>query len=155
MPNWVRPFQYCETQLCSLQEWSGALAKTEPYEPPYLAHYEKDGKTLVYVAARHENYRSSDTFKLIERLFARHQFNLIIIEGYRNSAGTSPTHFLDYARSTSKDGFYQGGEPAFSALLATEKEDPFYWRRTRRSTESFKASRPKVTRLMTYSVTTW
>lgn len=89
---------------------------------PYLARFEKNGRVLVYVAARHEATRSNPTMALIRRAFDEDKPEFLVIEGVPNGAEGG---FLAYARRNCGADACPAGEPAFAALLAEEAKIPF------------------------------
>lgn len=97
------------------------MRKTE-LRAPYLARFEKDGRVLLYVAARHEVTFANSTMDLIRRAFRDEKPDCLVIEGVSNGTESG---FLAYARRACGESACPAGEPAFAALLAEEKKIPF------------------------------
>ena len=94
--------------------------------PPFVARYERRGKRLSYIAARHESGLDSATFALIRAEFAARPPQLVIVEGIPRNAGDNSPAFVKlinsdplrmesyYAASLALAGsaVFAGGEPA-------------------------------------------
>lgn len=89
---------------------------------PYLARFEKNGRVLVYVAARHEATGSNPTMSLIRRAFKDDKPDYLVIEGVTNGEERG---FVEFARRSCGETSCPAGEPAFAALLAEEAKIPF------------------------------
>lgn len=89
---------------------------------PYLARFEKNGRVLVYVAARHEATSSNPTMNLIRRAFKDDKPDHLVIEGVTNGEERG---FVEFARRSCGVTSCPPGEPAFAALLAEEAKIPF------------------------------
>ncbi len=89
---------------------------------PYLARFEKNGRILLYVAARHEATRANRTMELIRGAIADDKPDFLVIEGVQNGTENG---FLAYARRSCGESACPAGEPAFAALQAAEAKIPF------------------------------
>lgn len=72
-------------------------------KPPFSAVFKKDGKTLVFVAARHEQGHESDTALTIKSAFADYKPNIVITEGTPYSDGINPRNLLALPDGEKKD----------------------------------------------------
>jgi hypothetical protein len=100
--------------------WTVALREAQP-DTPEAAIYLRDGRRLVFVAAQHATTTDSVTFRIIDDAYATMQFDTLIYEGPRYSAGANAQRDLDWlARQQIVDGFVEGGEsvPAGRGALA-------------------------------------
>ena len=88
---------------------------------PYLAHFQKGGLDLYFVAGHHENLASSPTFVLIERAFERFPVASLIVEGRPRAAGLIPPARAE--RGSTPDE-YKWGETAYAVELAGMKKIP-------------------------------
>jgi hypothetical protein len=112
-------------KLDLIQPYSYDLERKEPFAEPFLEHFDTGKKSLVYVAARHENNVNSPTFKLVDRAFDSYEVRIVILEGFPASYGQSPTSLIeDFAANVDGD-FYRWGEPSYAALKAVERGIPF------------------------------
>lgn len=111
-PSLVRPYSY-------------ELEAEEPFRTPFLAHFKRGKRELVYVAAFHENRVGSATFKLIDRAFGNYDFHMVVLEGFPTSLGVTPSTIVeDFERGRNGD-VYRGGEPSYAALKAQSSGIPF------------------------------
>ena len=108
-----------------LVPWSGEAQSRMP-EPPYVARYEREGKSLAYVAARHEHAVGNETFQLIEREFESFRPDVVIVEGLETVHGSSPAFYLEGVERTQHGASYPMGEAGFAASLATASGIPFF-----------------------------
>jgi hypothetical protein len=107
-----------------LVPWTERAQQRFP-EPPYAARYERDGKSLSYVAARHEHHYGSRTFQLIDREFRDFLPQVVVIEGLETEHGTSPAFYREaFSRYLEKES-WPIGEPGYSASLAQARGIPF------------------------------
>lgn len=109
-----------------IRPWSNALTKESPNQKAVIAHYSKDGFELFYLAARHTNTLGEDTLNLVQTLFDKYRFDVLIIESIPHSSGKSPIWFVDEAKKGRSATFVKGGESALAAVLADEKKILFY-----------------------------
>ena len=93
--------------------------------PPFMAVYEKGGKKLIFLAARHERDMGSPTFRLIDDLFARFHPDAVVIEACSNEGEKSPAGYAADVRNHQKISFSQVGEPAYAAWKAMENGADF------------------------------
>lgn len=131
-----------------LVPWSEERQQRFP-APPYVARYERRGRSLAYVAALHEHRLGCATFRLIESLFDRFRPEVVIIEGIETEHGMSPAFFIDavesplqedcssrQGRSLEDDRALKGdrsqeedlwplGEPGYTASVALARGVPF------------------------------
>jgi hypothetical protein len=108
-----------------IQPYSYDLESKEPFTEPFLEHFDTGRKSLVYVAARHENEAHSSTFKLIDRAFDSYEVRIVILEGFPASYGHSPDFLVeDFAANVDGD-FYRWGEASYAALKADARGIPF------------------------------
>lgn len=114
-----------EPNLSLIQPYSYELEAEEPFKVPFLAHFKRGERELVYVAAFHEKRVGAATFKLIDRAFGNHDFRMVVLEGFPASLGVSPPTIVeDFERG--RDGkIYHWGEPSYAALKARSLGIPF------------------------------
>ncbi|MEN0059717.1 MAG: hypothetical protein AAGB31_12835 [Bdellovibrio sp.] len=109
-----------------IRPWSNSLGDEYPHEKAVIAHYQKNRIDLFYLASRHTNTIGDDTLNLVQTLFEKYNFNVLIIESIPYSSGESPKWFLDEAKNGKSDKFIKGGESALAVILADEKKIPFF-----------------------------
>lgn len=109
-----------------IRPWSSSLENEYPQEKSVIAHYKKGSAELFYLAARHTSKMDSDTMRLVQELFNKHEFNVVLIESIPYSSGESPQWFIEEAKKYQTETFVQGGESAFAAILADQKKIPFF-----------------------------
>jgi len=63
-----------------IRPWSNVLGDEYPHEKAVIAHYQKNNSELFYLAARHTNTMGDDTLNLVQTLFDKYRFNVLIIE---------------------------------------------------------------------------
>lgn len=88
--------------------------------------YQKSDSELLYLAARHTNTMGDDTLNLVQTLFDKYRFNVLIIESIPYSSGESPKWFVEEAKKGKTEAFVKGGESALAVILADEKKIPFF-----------------------------
>jgi hypothetical protein len=96
---------------------------------PYTALYERAGRRLVFVAARHDVAPRGATFRAVDRAFAMNP-NALVVEGLPTSMGRSPPQIAAEARRASADmkraQSYFRGEPGHALLVALARGIPFW-----------------------------
>ena len=107
-----------------IQSWSTTLNSDAP-RMPFVAEYSREGRSLSYLAARHENSQNSVTLQLINQTLAAHKFDIVLLEGFPRSRGESPKSMVSWSLKDGKNGFYEGGETSFSIQLAQKQNIPF------------------------------
>ena len=86
---------------------------------PYVAHFERDGRDLLFVAARHEQDIERDpTHELVRRAIDWLDPDVVIVEGVPTSAGENPRRFLEQARRRVDSGM--APESMYAAILAVD-----------------------------------
>ncbi len=108
-----------------LVPWSGEAQRRMP-EPPYVARYEHEGKSLSYVAARHEHAVGNATFELVERELEAFRPDVVLVEGLETVHGPSPAFYLEGVERTQRGDSYPMGEAGFAASLASAAGIPFF-----------------------------
>jgi hypothetical protein len=104
--------------------YSYELEETQPARPPFLAHFEKDRRSLWYVASVHGC--DAETFRLVDAVLSEHRVRSVIIEGYPALKGTNPPDFTRHFQEWAAKGFCEGGgEPAYTAAHAMDHGAPF------------------------------
>lgn len=91
-----------------------------------IAHYKKGSYELFDLAARHVNSMDSDTMRLVQHLFEKEKFNVLLIESIPHSSGESPRWFVEESKKDLTDTFVRGGESALAVTLADQKKIPFF-----------------------------
>lgn len=109
-----------------VRPWSEALGSEYPNKKSVIAHYRKGGYELIYLAAGHSNDFGSATINLVDELFSRYQFDVLLIEPIPFSSGESPKWFLEEAKSGLHETFIAGGESSLAVIYADKKKIPFY-----------------------------
>lgn len=106
--------------------YSSKLENKARIEKPFLAQFKKEGHSLFYLATKHSTSRSSKTFRLIKQVFDENTLNAVVIEGYPQRDGFNPKRYIAFSKRMCGSGdFCEGAEPAYTALLALEKNIPF------------------------------
>ena len=100
-----------------IRPWTKELQEEEPYNYPYVAHYQKDGFKLRFIAANHVNDVRSATFKTIGGEINKGKVDLIIVEPFSYEEGESPSFFTDYSKNCSKVKFSNCMEAAYLVWL--------------------------------------
>jgi hypothetical protein len=108
-----------------IRPWSDDLAKTEAFHEAYVAEFTKKDLHLSFIAARHGNDINNATMKLVKKAIENQNLRLVLIEGLPYELGVNPSSFLYQARMSLKNTFIEGGEPAYSALLADSNNISF------------------------------
>ena len=106
-----------------LQPWSTKLETQEPYTYPYAALYKKRGKTLIYVAARHEVSTNSPTFRLVKKTFETFSPNILILEGLAPDQPMDRMVF--FAEDCVKRDFQSCGENFYAIHLVHKTKSTF------------------------------
>ena len=107
-----------------LVPWSEEAQKRFP-ETPYAARYERDGKSLSFVAAHHDHRLKSKTFRIIDNEFRRFLPDMVVIEGLETRHGTSPEFYIETFMRYLQEESWPIGEPGFTASLALARGVPF------------------------------
>lgn len=110
----------------NIRPWSESLEDEYPQEASVIAHYRAGAYELHYLAARHTNDLDSDTMRLVQYLFEKEKFNVVLIESIPYSSGKSPTWFIEESKKGMTDSFVPGGESALAVTLADRNGIPFY-----------------------------
>lgn len=110
----------------NIRQWGPQLENEFPGEEPGLAIYKSGEYQLYYLAASHENGLSSPTLKLVDQLFKKYDFDVLMIESIPHSSGESPKWFLTEAKKGLKADFILGGESAWGVIHADKKRIPFF-----------------------------
>lgn len=100
-------------------------APSDPFQPPYLSRFAKDGLRLDYVATLHGVGLEHPTFRTLAAAFELGAPAALVVEGLPDASGVSPESFVEYARSHAAEGFAHEGEIPYAALLAHERGIPF------------------------------
>jgi len=109
-----------------IRAWSKSLESEYPERNAVIAHYQKGGFEVFYLAAQHTVDLGSDTLNLVAELFKRFEFNVLLIEPFPYSYGESPQWFVDDAEKGKNNKFIPGGESSLAAILASQKNIPFF-----------------------------
>lgn len=102
------------------------MGREYPQEKSVIAHYKKGEYELLYLAARHTNTLADPTMKLVETLFERFKFRVLLIESIPFASGESPAWFLKDARAGRSQNFIKGGEGSLAVILADQNRIPFF-----------------------------
>lgn len=105
--------------------WSVELASHEPYPYPFVARYQRDQKSLFYLASLHSTDAHSKTFKMIDNLLAKENFDLVIVEGIAHEEGISPESVIKWASLQQASGRYEGFETAYAIANVHKIGIPF------------------------------
>jgi len=108
-----------------LIDWSPAAQDRLPL-PPYAARYERAGRSLLFVATRHEFDSDGVTCKFIEREVERFRPQVVVIEGLATALGCSPASYVASVERTRGSKRQPMGEAGFTAALATARGIPFW-----------------------------
>ncbi len=107
-----------------LQPWCPAPCERSV---PFTARYEKDGKTLVFVAVIHVFTPQNPTIRAVDAGFASFEPAIVIIEGPPTALGESYPQVVEQVRlrgSPEADVFAKS-EPAYAVSLAMAHKVPF------------------------------
>ncbi|MCC6137186.1 MAG: hypothetical protein IT287_01020 [Bdellovibrionaceae bacterium] len=104
--------------------WSERLAEGEA-PLPFVAKYNRDDKTIYYLAATHGNKIQDDTFKLFLKVSKEFPADIFLLEGFESAKGESPQEVKQWALADGANGLFKGGEPAFATQVALQKKVPF------------------------------
>ena len=86
---------------------------------PYVALFEKDGKQLLFLAAKHEkDIENAPTHELVRKAIDWLEPDVVIIEGVRTSEGPNPQRFLGNARRRVESG--SAPESLYAAVLGID-----------------------------------
>jgi hypothetical protein len=113
-------------ETSKIRQWGPELETEFPGEEPGLAIYNRGKYQLYYLAASHENSLTSPTLKLVEKLFTKYDFDVLLVESVPNSSGESPKWFLEESKKGLKSDFILGGESAWGVILADKRGIPFF-----------------------------
>lgn len=91
-----------------------------------IAHYKLGPYELFYLAARHTSSVDSDTMRLVQHLFEKEKFSVLLIEPIPYSSGESPMWFVEESKKGITDTFIPGGESALAVSIADKKKIPFF-----------------------------
>jgi hypothetical protein len=111
-PSLIRPYAYADQSA-------------EPFEAPYVSVFSRADKTLVYLAAHHENLASGPTHKTVEAAIQKFKPNLVIIEGIQTSMGLSPYRYPDHPEDCARPGISSCSEAEYAAVLSKKAAIPF------------------------------
>ncbi len=109
-----------------IRPWSASLNLEYPQEKPVIAHYHKGDYDLYDLAANHTTIMGESTLNLVDVLFRRFQFKVLLVESIPYSSGESPRWFVEEARKGRTATFIPGGESALAVIYADEKKIPFF-----------------------------
>lgn len=109
-----------------IRPWSNSLESEYPNEKSVIAHYKKGSFEVYYLAARHTTSMDSDTIRLVQYLFEKEKFNVLLIEPIPHSSGESPQWFVEESKKGLTDAFVPGGESALAVVLADQNRIPFF-----------------------------
>lgn len=109
-----------------IRPWSAQLESEYPDKKVVIAHYHKGDYDLYDLTARHSADFRSDTFNMVDELFHRFQFDVLLIESIPYSSGQSPQWFLREAKQGRTDKYIKGGESSYAVILADERKIPFF-----------------------------
>lgn len=103
--------------LSLLRQWNANVYNTHQLQPfPKVVKYQADGKTLVYVATKHKNWKDSQ--QLIQQVIEQVRPNAIMIEGLHSSWGESPQN---WKHQINRNLNAEGLEDYFAYKLALSK----------------------------------
>lgn len=105
--------------------WSEVLAKAKPSDEPYLAHFNKDGVSLVYIAALHDYGENSPTFKTIKRAFAEFSPRVVIVEGVTEIDEQKRAAIVAESKQCVAENFRKCGENLYGVYLASVNNVPW------------------------------
>lgn len=99
--------------------YSYELENAQPFARPFLARFEKDDRSLFFVAANHGC--DPKTFRLIDDVLATHRVRLVVVEGFPAGQGINPPEYSRLLPGWAAADFCKGGgEPAYAAFRAAE-----------------------------------
>lgn len=109
-----------------LQDFTREKRNNYHIKPPYYAHYKKNNKELIFIAAKHRVDPKSKTFLLIKDAFQKYRPDILIFEGFPTTENPSPKKYFNYATKCWKQEKHQKcSEPSYGVFLAIKKETPF------------------------------
>ncbi len=114
-----------DVDLSLIRPYTRQLQSQSPYRAPYVTIFEKGQKTLVYVAAAHQQGIESATARTIKMAFAEAKPQVVLIEGLDIDHGISPKFFQDLVLRDEPSQFKNSGENLIAALFAMRANIPF------------------------------
>jgi len=100
--------------------YSPELEEAQPYALPFTARFEKDDRSLLFVAANHGC--DPKTFRLIDDALATHRVRLVVIEGFPAARRIDPAELRRLLPEWAARDFCKGGgEPGYAAFRAAEQ----------------------------------
>ena len=108
-----------------IEPWTSVGQKNEPYQSVFIAKFQKNNKSLNYIAANHSNDIESATFKTIKKAMDELSPEVIILEGFSSDEGINPKGMIRHGERCLKSKFSNCGEPAYAIHLANQLEIPF------------------------------
>ncbi|AZZ37061.1 hypothetical protein CIK05_09730 [Bdellovibrio sp. qaytius] len=107
---------------------SESIYKERDLDPPYVARFQKNNKTLIYIAAVHEpsvkfpNLLDSPTFLTITKAFKENAIDAVIVEGITSWDGALPDKINSHIDQCHSTGYQTNcGEPWYTMHLAKER----------------------------------
>lgn len=113
----------------AVRNWTFDLERSRPFIPPYVATFERDGRRLTYVAARHVEVGPGDalqhpTLRTIRDLFDQNAFDLILVEGLTAGQEASAS-LLNRASECEREAYRSGcGESFYLVNLGRRQGVP-------------------------------
>lgn len=92
-----------------------------PLAAPFVSAFNRAGKSLHYIAARHEGGLQSPTLRTVNAEFEKFRPHVVILEGMPNTGEVSPSWYLEHCRAQAREDFAAGGEASYAAVLAGER----------------------------------
>jgi hypothetical protein len=87
--------------------------------------YEKNGKSLKFIAAKHENSIESATFKTILASVDSFRPQLMVLEGFEAKDDASAQKAIERAKRCKSENYKSCGDPQYGINLALEYGIPF------------------------------
>lgn len=98
---------------------------SRPFSGPYVSHFHKNEKHLLYVGAQHQRGPVNDTFATIDAVIQQGHPQVVVIEGLETKDGMSPLFYQQHAVQKSSEHFASSEEPQYAAYQAMRQGIPF------------------------------
>lgn len=109
-----------------VRQWGSDLFNEFPGEDPGIAYYKMGSFELIYLAAGHSTNLESPTLQMLRKMFAKFQFQVLLIEPIPFSSGESPQWYIQESKNGITDKTIIEGESGLGAILASERKIPFF-----------------------------
>jgi len=116
-----------KADLKLIRSYTFELEKQKHLEAPYVAKYQRNGKTLLYLAAKHISAQKypdlleHPTLRTIARLFSEYKPQVVIVEGLDTGTEVSPKSIFKKADECEQSKYRSGCGESFFAINQARK----------------------------------